>query len=159
MLRQVVDFPTYANNTINLVFQSKYNILTEKDDNFTKVYKITNYHAPKARLDCSHHKQKPNSEKYLSYGRADYQKMIDIINTQPFSRFCHTNIDNIFSKLCQYTENLIRECVPLRTRHRHEMPPWITSSTSKLMNKLKTQKKRKCFWKNLLHTKEKTYLN
>ena len=47
----------------------------------------------------------------------------------------------MYSEFGQYTENLIQECVPLRTRHRQEMPPWITPSTSNLINKLKTQKK------------------
>ena len=52
MLRQVVDFRTCANNTIDLVFQRKCNILAEKDNDFTKVYNITNHHAVKMRLDC-----------------------------------------------------------------------------------------------------------
>ena len=85
----------------------------------------------KMRLECSHHQQKPIFEKYRSYGRADY----------PFSPFCHTNIENMFSELCQNTKNLIQECVPLRMRHGQEIPPWITPSTSDLINKLKTQKK------------------
>ena len=63
------------------------------------------------------------------------------MSTRPFSPVCHTNIDNMSSELCQYTGNLIQECVPLRTRHRQEMPPWITPSTSNLINKLKTQNK------------------
>ena len=141
MLRQVVDFPTCTNNTINLVFQRKSIILAEKDNNFTKVYNITFHHAVKMRLECSHHQHKPIFEKYRSYGRADYQKIIDIMSTRPFSPVCHTNINNMYSELCQYTENLIQECVPLRTRHRQEMPPWKTPSTSNLINKLKTQKK------------------
>ena len=141
MLRQVADFPTCANNTIDLVFQRKGNILAENDNDFTKVYNITYHHAVKMRLECSHHQQKPIFEKYRSYGRADYQKMIDIMSTRPFSQVCHTNFDTMYSELCQYTENLIQECVPLRTRHRQETPPWITPSTSNLKNKLKTQKK------------------
>ena len=141
MLRQVADFPTCVNNTIDLVFQRKCIILAEKDNDFTKVYNITNHHAVKMRLECLHHQQKPIFEKYRSYGRADYQKMIDVMSTRPFSPVCHTNIDNMYSELCQYTENLIQKCVPLRTRPRQEMPPWVTPSTSNLINKLKTQKK------------------
>ena len=138
MLRQVVDFPTCANNTIDLVFQRKFNILAEKDDDFTKVYNITNDHAVKMRLECSHHQQKPIFEKYRSYARADYQKMIDTMSTLPFSPVCHTNINNMYSELCQNTEDSIQECVPLRTRQR---PRWITPRTSNFINKLKTQKK------------------
>ena len=37
------------------------------------------------------------------------------MSTRPFSPVCHTNINNIYSELCQYTENLTQECVPLRT--------------------------------------------
>ena len=132
ILRQV-DFPTCANNAINLIFQRKCIILAEIDNDSTKVYNITN-HAVKMRLECSQHQQRPIFEKYRSYGRADYQKMIDIMSTRPFSPVCHTNIDNMYSELCQYTENSKQECVPLRTRHRQEMPPRIS-------NKLKTQKK------------------
>ena len=141
MLRQVVDFPTCANNTIDLVFQRKCSILAQKDNDFTTVYNITNHHAVKMKLECSNHQQKPIFEKYRSYRRADYQKIFDIMSTCPSSPVCHTNIDNMFSVLCQYTENLIQECVPLRTRHRQQMPPWITPSTSNLKNKLKTQKR------------------
>ena len=72
--------------------------------------------------------------------------MTDIMSNCPFSPVCHTNIDNTFFKLCQYTENLLQECVPLRTRHRQEMPPWITPSLSKLINKLKTPKKMLLEW-------------
>ena len=142
MFRQVVDFPTCANLPVDLVvFQRKCNILAEKDDNFTKVYNITNHHAVKMRLECSHHQQKPIFEKYRSYGRVDYQKIIDIISTRSFSPVCNTNIKNMYAELCQYTDILIGECVLLRTRHRQEMPPWITPSASILINKLKTQKK------------------
>ena len=63
------------------------------------------------------------------------------MSTRPFSPVCHTNMDNTYSELCQYTENLKQECVPLRTRHRQEMPPWIIPSSSNLINKVKTQKK------------------
>ena len=100
MLRQVVDVPTCANDTIDLVFQRKCNTLAEKDDDFTKVYNITNHHALKIRLECSRYQQKPIFEKYRSYGGADYQKMINNISTRPFSPVCHTNIKNMYSELC-----------------------------------------------------------
>ena len=45
MLRQVVDFPTCANNTIDLVIQRKSITLAEKDNDFTKVYVIHIHHA------------------------------------------------------------------------------------------------------------------
>ena len=93
------------------------------------------------RLECSHHQQKPIFKKYRSNRRADYQKMIDNMSTRPFSPVCHTSVDNLYSELCQYTENIVQECVPLRTRNRREMPPWITPSTSNLIIKLKTEKK------------------
>ena len=85
MLRQVVDFPTCANNTIDLVFQRNCILLAEKDNDFTKVYNITNHHSVKMRLECSHHQQKPIFEKYRRYGRADYQKMIEVMSTRPSS--------------------------------------------------------------------------
>ena len=70
-LRQVVDFLTCANNTINLVFQKKCNISAEKDDDFTKVYNNTNHLASKMSLKCSHRQYRPLFEKYRSFGRAD----------------------------------------------------------------------------------------
>ena len=114
MLRHVVDFPTCANNTIELVFQKKCNIFSERNDNFTKFFNIARHHAVKMRLECSHHQQKPIFEQYRSYRRAEYQNVIDIMSIRPFSPICHTNIDNMFSELCQYTETLIQECAPLR---------------------------------------------
>ena len=79
--------------------------MAEKDNDVTKVYNITNLHAVKMRLECSHHQQKPIFEKYRSYGRADYQKLNDIMSTRLFSPVCYTNID-MYSELCQNTEKL-----------------------------------------------------
>ena len=59
----------------------------------------TTQHAVKMRLECSHQQQKPIFEKYRSYGRAHYRKMIDIMSTRRFSPVCHTNIDNMYSEL------------------------------------------------------------
>ena len=42
-LRQVVDFPTCADNTINLFFHRKCGNLVQIEKDFTKVYSITNH--------------------------------------------------------------------------------------------------------------------
>ena len=98
MLRQVVDFPTCANNTIDLVFQRKCNFLSEKDDDSKKVYNITIHHAVIWKFEGSHHQQKPIFEMYR---RAKNQKMIDIMSTRLLSPVCHTNSASIYSELCQ----------------------------------------------------------
>ena len=141
LLQQVVDFPTCSNSLDDLVFHRKCTVLTEKDEDFTKVYNITDHQAVKMRLECPHNQPKPIYESYRSYGSADFCKMNDIMSRHPFTPVCHTNIDNMYFEFCQYNQSMIEECVPLRTKHRQEMPPWITPSTSNLINKLKTQRK------------------
>ena len=42
-------------------------------------------------------------------------------------------------ELYDYLENLVNQHVPRRKRRRQSLPPWITPSTSNIMNKLRTQ--------------------
>ena len=41
----------------------------------------------------------------------------------------------------KWIRGIIRETTPLRTKHRSNLPPWVTSSTSHLIKKLNTAKK------------------
>ena len=41
----------------------------------------------------------------------------------------------------KWIRGIIRETTPLRTKHRSNLPPWVTSSTSHLIKKLHTAKK------------------
>ena len=52
-----------------------------------------------------------------------------------------TNIDNFYEEFVEYLAKFIRKKVPLRTRHRQSLPPWIKPSTSDLLRKIETQKK------------------
>ena len=67
--------------------------------------------------------------------------MTDVMGNYPFSPLCHKNSHQMFFEMSQYTQSLIQECVALRRRHRQEMLPSITPSTSNMIKKLKTHKK------------------
>ena len=69
----------------------------------------------------------------------DYNVIKKSILSEPFSRVCHTNINRMCEELYDYLENLVNQHVPRRTRRRQSLPPWVTPSTSNLMNKLRTQ--------------------
>ena len=79
---------------------------------------------------------------YWSFGSADLDKIASETEQTPFLPTCFTNFDNFYEELEEYVANLIRRNVPSRTRHRESLPPWIKPSTSHLLRKLETQRKR-----------------
>ena len=69
----------------------------------------------------------------------DYNEIKKSILSEPFSPVCHTNINRMCEELYDYLENLVNQHVPRRPRRRQLLPPWVTPSTSNLMNKLRAQ--------------------
>ena len=88
----------------------KGNSLAQQDDDFKKFYNITNHQAVKLTrtLECSHWQQNPDFETYRSEGRADHQKVIDVMSTRLSSPVCHANYDNYFlSYILSYIQTMI----------------------------------------------------
>ena len=66
--------------------------------------------------------------------------MLIVISITEFQPVCHTNINNTCLELHDYFNIFIQKHIPQRTKHRQQLPPWITPSTLNLMKKLKAQR-------------------
>ena len=86
--------------------------------------------------------KRDNSSEILSYCKADYPRMEELIIQNPFETFCWSNIAHLVEMWYKWIRGIIRETTPLRTKLRSNLPPWVTSSTSHLIKKLHTAKNR-----------------
>ena len=132
---QAIDFSTCGKNTLDITFM----IHATPDENFSKIYNCSDHKAISNLLKCPHHEVKVAIENFRSFGSVDYNEIKKSILSEPFSPVCHTNINRMCDELSDYLENLVNQHVPRRTRRRQSLPPWITPSTSNIMNKLRTQ--------------------
>ena len=140
MFRQVIEFPTCSDNTLDVAFHRNCNLFAELDHTFSYIYDVSDHQAIHLMLECSLMEKKPVMQNYRSFGSADYDGINDYLKANPFEPICYTDINNMCEEYYQYIDKALEIFVPRRTRHRQSLPPWISSFTSHLMKKLKTQK-------------------
>ena len=136
---QAIDFPLCAKNTLVITIFKNYHIHATPDENFSKIYICSDHKAISILLECPRHEIKVAIENFRSFGSVVYNEIKKSILSELFSPVCHTNIKRMCEELYDYLENLISQHVPRKTRRRQSLPPWITPSTSNIMNKLRRQ--------------------
>ena len=137
--KQSIDFPICGKNTLDIILFKNFHIHATPDENFSKIYNCSDHKAISILLECPHHEVKGAIENFGSFGSADFNEIKKSILSEPFSLVCHTNIKRMCEELYDYLENLVYQHVPRRTRRRQSLSPWITPSTSNIVNKLRTQ--------------------
>ena len=136
------DFPTCSKNVFDVVFHQNCNVFPTNADAFTKVFNCSENIAISSTIELPYIVQKSTREMYCSIGSADFDKIDSGMEQTPFLPTCFTSIDNFYEEFKVELSNLIRRNVPSGTRHRQCLPPWIKPSTSYLLRKLETQRKR-----------------
>ena len=109
------------------------------------VNKMSNHYPVTAKVDFLNSSQgRPTSrtKKHLSYCKGDYQLLNNLIAQKPFKGICWSNTSVLSTQWLQWLEELIQISVPKRTAHRSQLAPWITSSTSHMLKKMNTEKKK-----------------
>ena len=146
LFRQAIDFPTCVKNILDVAFYLNCYTSAEQDFNVSKIYDCSDHNAIMLSIECTVSEPKPYLENFRSFGNADFEGINNFINENPFEPVCHTNINKMHEEYTQCLDEIIKSFVPLRTRHRKSLPPWITSSTSNLIKKLQT-KRQSCILK------------
>ena len=136
---QAIDFPTCGKNTLDITLFKNCHIHATPDENFSKIYNCSDHKAISILIECPHHEVKVAIENFRSFGSVDYKEIKKSILSEPFSPVCHTKINRMCEEPYDYLENLVNQHVPRKTRRRQSLPPWVTPSTSNIMNKLRTQ--------------------
>ena len=86
---------------------------------------------------------KPNNS--VSYCNADFDKLNALIVTKPFSGICWSNVNVLIEQWYNWIRLFIFQTVPRRKRHRSQLSPWVTQTTSNLFKKLYTVKRNQPF--------------
>ena len=138
----MINSPICSRNVLYVVFQHKCNVFSTNADVLTKVFNCSDHIGISGTIELPHIVQNGTRELYWNFDSADFDKIAIEMEQTLFLSTCFTNIDKFYEELEEYQANLIRRNVPSRTRHRQCLPPWIKPSTSHLLRKLETQKKR-----------------
>ena len=141
MYDQSINFPTCGSQTLDVAFFSNCTVTAAVDENFNEIYNCSDHLAiglTIERLTCS---EKIFKENFRSFGSADISSLRDHLCWSPFFPTCFSNIDNTCLELYQHFDRAIDMFIPTRTRHRQNLPPWITSESSNLLKKMQTQKR------------------
>ena len=145
-LEQHIDFPTAATGTLDLLFsKGELNLVSTKVKPLS-ISSMSNHFPITAKFEIrkvnnvfrSYH----NESKMFSYCKADFKALNADIIDKPFQGFCWSNPDVLLSDWYKWLNIKIERHVPTRTRHRARLAPWITQSTSNIIKKLNTAKKK-----------------
>ena len=87
----------------------------------------------------SNEMQKPTI--YCPFNKNNWKEMIQKLKAEPFYPYCPTNVDKIVEQWYDWLNPFMETNFPRLTKHRTQLPPWITPPTSLILKKLNTAKK------------------
>ena len=73
--------------------------------------------------------------------KADYASRRQSMISEPFRPVCWSNPNALVDEWENWISGLVQKFVPRRTKHRANLPPWVTPGTSHLIKKLATKRK------------------
>ena len=69
--------------------------------------------------------------------------VVEAIQNHPFNPYCYSNTNVLLELWYSWIRNIREDTLPKVTKHRSELPPWVTSPTSHKMKKLETLKRKR----------------
>ena len=141
---QLIDFPSVGKNTLDVVITNSPEsvISLEISEAFKNHFASTGNrylsdHIP-IMIDVScknEYASKTSIVKAFSFCRGDYSLLRNLMTETPFTPNCYSNIDVMVDEWYSWLLDLLQKSVPIRTKHRQSLPPWISPSTSNLMKR------------------------
>ena len=87
------------------------------------MYNCTDHKPIKVTLEIRNKVPKAAIENFHSFGSGNYEEMLIDMSINKFQPVCHTNINNTRLELHDYFDIFIQKHIPLRTKHRQQLPP------------------------------------
>ena len=89
------------------------------------------------------HKKKPAIKQKLDfsifvYKKANWEEMNEIIRQHPFQLYCLSSVDLMLDHCYEWLHEILQDLLPITTKHRSELAPWVGSDSSNLIKKLIT---------------------
>ena len=144
-LIQIIDFPTAASGILDLIFISKDLDVPSCKISDESINLLSNHFSILTQLSIPNFQSlymrpgKPNAS--FSYCNADFDKLNALIVTKPFSGICWSNVNVVNEQRYNWIRLFIFQTVPRRKKHRSQLSPWVTQTTSNLIKKLYTVKR------------------
>ena len=91
-----------------------------------------------------------NKGESLAFNRADWTTIDPEIKDKAFIPYCYCNVNELLHQWYGWLWDKIKNNVPKVTSHRSTLPPWVTPSTSHMLKRVQTLKRRIDRQKNLL---------
>ena len=87
------------------------------------------------------HKKTPAIKQKLDfsifvYKKAIWEEMNEFIRQHPFQPYCLSNVELMLDHCYQWLHGILQDLLPITTKHRSELAPWVGSDSSNLIKKL-----------------------
>ena len=142
-MEQIVDFCTRGANVLDLILVSG-RISPLKIEPHLDSPCPSDHRAVGAMLECELKTKLQVEQKAakFSFCKADCSVINEFITSHPFQPICWSNANILVEQWTEWTRDFIAKHVPITTRHRAALPPWVLSSTSNLLRRLETVRRR-----------------
>ena len=137
----VVFFPTCGKNTLDQIFVNDDSIVIDVkcDDSLLKFFSLSDHIPIFLDLDLSPAKiEKTELHIILSFCKCNYVGLKGNLRLNPFNPICYSNCDRVLSEWYHWLFGAITKFTQRRSKHRFNLPTWITPATSHLKKKLNT---------------------
>ena len=89
------------------------------------------------------HKKTPAIKQKLDFGifaykKANWEEVNEFIRQPPFQPFCLSNFELMLDHWYEWLYEILQDLLPITTKHRSELTPWVGSNSSNLIKKLNT---------------------
>ena len=89
------------------------------------------------------HKKTPAIKQKLDFGifaykKASWEEVNEFIRQHPFQPFCLSNVELMLDHSYEWLYEKLQDLLPITTKQRSELAPWVGSNSSNLIKKLNT---------------------
>ena len=89
------------------------------------------------------HISSPSPNKKLDFGipaykKANWKEIIEFILQHPFQLYCMSNVDLMVELWYKWLHEILEDLLPITTKNRSELAPWVSGNSSNLIKKLNT---------------------
>ena len=74
----------------------------------------------------------------FAYKKANWEEVNEFIRQHPFQPFCLSNVELMLDHWYEWLYEILQDLLPITTKHRSELAPWVGSNSSNLIKKLNT---------------------
>ena len=103
---------------------------------------MLSYYAYSATINMEASIKEINKGESLVFNRADWTTTNQEIKDKPFVPYCYSNVTELLRHWYAWLWDKIKNNVPKVTSHRSTLPPWVTPSTSHMLKRVQTLKRR-----------------